>query len=304
SPLRGRRWTSGAVSVAAPRSLQFRLPRGRGQPLRPDQPPLSGGLRPMRGQARGAAASGPGRPGARGPGPLHARGHRPVRGLRGGAPGQTAAVPRRARAHHARGEAAPRAARARERQEGQLQREKRELSRAERARHEALLRGRVRQQQEEREGLRSSLEASLGRAQENYEQLQEQRARELRERARREELQGRRAKEAAERKEREHQAHLEALARAGERRLQHAAQVAEEAVQQKARRVVQTRLEKERAQRANKEKVERDEDCRRRELLQAIGRKLERSEQLSRERRSALESARSTARASFHVREK
>ncbi|XP_011805212.1 PREDICTED: coiled-coil domain-containing protein 177 [Colobus angolensis palliatus] len=95
-----------------------------------------------------------------------------------------------------------------------------------------------------------------------------------------------------------------ALARAGERRLQHATQVAEEAVQQKARRVGQSRLEKERAQRANKEKVERDEDCRRRELLQAIGRKLERSEQLSRERRSALESARSTARASFHVREK
>ncbi|XP_006171577.1 coiled-coil domain-containing protein 177 [Tupaia chinensis] len=188
--------------------------------------------------------------------------------------------------------------------EGQLLREKRELSRAERARHEALLQGRARQQLEEREGLRSSLEASLGRAQENYEQLVEQRARELRERARREELQSRRAKEAAERKEREHQAHLEALARAGERRLQHATQVAEEAVQQKARRVGQSRLEKERAQRANKEKVERDEDCRRRELLQAIGRKLERSEQLSRERRSALESARSTARASFHVREK
>ncbi|XP_012870522.1 PREDICTED: coiled-coil domain-containing protein 177 [Dipodomys ordii] len=210
----------------------------------------------------------------------------------------------RERAEQVRRERAQRAARAKQRQEGQVQREKRELSRAERARHEALLRGRVRQQHEEREGLRSSLEASLGRAQENYEHLVEQRTRELRERARREELQSRRAKEAAERKEREHQAHLEALARAGERRLQHAAQVAEEAVQQKARRVVQTRLEKERTQRANKEKVERDEDCRRRELLQAIGRKLERSEQLSRERRSALESARSTARASFHVREK
>ncbi|XP_017656797.1 coiled-coil domain-containing protein 177 [Nannospalax galili] len=210
----------------------------------------------------------------------------------------------RERAEQVRRERAQRAACAKQRHEGQLQREKREMSRAERARHEALLRGRVRQQHEEREGLRSSLEASLGRAQENYGQLMEQRARELRERARREELQGRRAKEAAERKEREHQAHLEALARAGERRLQHAAQVAEEAVQQKARRVVQTRLEKERAQRANKEKVERDEDCRRRELLQAIGRKLERSEQLFRERRSALESARSTARASFHVREK
>nr|XP_010960681.1 PREDICTED: coiled-coil domain-containing protein 177 [Camelus bactrianus] len=182
--------------------------------------------------------------------------------------------------------------------------EKRERSGADRARHQALLQGRGRQEREEREGLRSSLEATLGRAQENYEHLVEQRTRELRERARREELQGRRAKEAAERKDREHQAHLEALARAGERRLQHAAQAAEEAVQQKARRVGQSRLEKERAQRANKEKVERDEDCRRRELLQAIGRKLERSEQLSRERRSALESARSTARASFHVREK
>ncbi|XP_006884803.1 PREDICTED: coiled-coil domain-containing protein 177 [Elephantulus edwardii] len=210
----------------------------------------------------------------------------------------------RERAEQARRERAQRAARAKQRQEGQLQREKRELSRAERARHEALLKGRARQENEEREGLRSSLAASLGRAQENYEQLVEQRTRELRERARREELQSRRAKEAAERKEREHQAHLEALARAGERRLQHATQAAEEAVLQKARRVGQNRLEKERAQRANKLKVERDEDCRRRELLQAIGRKLERSEQLSRERRSALESARSTARASFHVREK
>ncbi|XP_007940516.1 coiled-coil domain-containing protein 177 [Orycteropus afer afer] len=210
----------------------------------------------------------------------------------------------RERAEQVRRERAQRAARTKQRQEDQLQREKRELSRAERARHEALLQCRAQQENKEREGLRSSLAASLGRAQENYEQLVEQRTRELRERARREELQSRRAKEAAERKEREHQAHLEALARAGERRLQHAAQAAEEAVQQKARRVVQSRLEKERAQRANKEKVDRDEDCRRRELLQAIGRKLERSEQLSRERRSALESARSTARASFHVREK
>ncbi|XP_023611658.1 LOW QUALITY PROTEIN: coiled-coil domain-containing protein 177 [Myotis lucifugus] len=210
----------------------------------------------------------------------------------------------RERAEQVRRERAQRVACTKQRQEGQLQREKRKLSRAEQARHRALLQGRARQEHEEREGLRSSLEASLGRAQENYEHLVEQRTRELRERARREELQGRRAKEAAERKDREHQAHLEALARAGERRLQHATQVAEEAVQQKARRVGQNRLEKERAQRAKKEKVERDEDCRRRELLQAIGRKLERSEQLSRERRSALESARSIARASFHVREK
>ena len=75
----------------------------------------------------------------------------------------------------------------------------------------------------------------MGRAQENYEQLQEQRARELRERARREELQGRRAKEAAERKEREHQAHLEALARAGERRRRPGRRAAKGPVRQKAR---------------------------------------------------------------------
>lgn len=74
------------------------------------------------------------------------------------------------------------------------------LAEAERARHEALLKGRAEQERQEREGLRSSLEASLGRAQENYEQLVEQRTRELRERAQRGGLQGRRAKEAAERK--------------------------------------------------------------------------------------------------------
>ncbi|XP_051833855.1 coiled-coil domain-containing protein 177 [Antechinus flavipes] len=210
----------------------------------------------------------------------------------------------RERVDYARRERAERAAQTKRKQDTHLQREKQQLSRAERAHHEALLQGLARKERKEQEGLRLSLEASLERAQENYEQLMEQRSRHLRERARKEEMQGRRAKEVAERKGREHQEHLEALAKAGEQRMQHATQVVSEAVQLKARRIGQSRLEKERAQRANKEKVDREEDSRRRELQQAIERKWERSERLSRERRSALENARSTARASFHVREK
>lgn len=144
----------------------------------------------------------------------------------------------------------------------------------------------------------------MTKAQENYEQLVEKRNQELREKARREDMQIQRAKLAAEKKEREQKEHLEALARETERKLQHAAQVAEEAVQEKARKVVLSRLEKEKVQKMNKQKVEQYEDLRRREILLSIERKLERSEQIFREKKTVLENARSVARASFHVREK
>ncbi|EMP40935.1 hypothetical protein UY3_01751 [Chelonia mydas] len=152
--------------------------------------------------------------------------------------------------------------------------------------------------------LKASVEVNLHKAQENYEQLIEKRNQELREKAKREEMQIQRAKLAAERKEREQKEHLEALAKATERKLQHAAQVAEEVVQQKARKVVLSRLEKEKMQKVNKQKVEQYEDFRRREILLSIERKLERSEQIFKEKKTVLENARSVARASFHVREK
>ncbi|KAM9013766.1 coiled-coil domain-containing protein 177 [Ara ararauna] len=188
--------------------------------------------------------------------------------------------------------------------EVQLQKEKKLLNQAEKLKHEALLKELAKQKAEEREMLKASLEMSLTKAQENYEQLVEKRNQELREKARREDMQIQKAKLAAEKREREQKEHLEALARETERKLQHAAQVAEEAVQEKARRVVLSRLEKEKVQKMNKQKVEQYEDLRRRETLLSIERKLERSEQIFKEKKTVLENARSVARASFHVREK
>ncbi|XP_060118551.1 coiled-coil domain-containing protein 177 [Heteronotia binoei] len=185
-----------------------------------------------------------------------------------------------------------------------LQKEKKLLNQSEKRKHEALLRELVKQEAEEKAVLRSSMEGSLSRAQENYEQLIEKRNQEIREKARREELQIQRAKLTAEKREKEQKEHLKALAKATERKLQHAAQVAEEVVQQKARKVVQSRLEKEKIQKVNKKKVEQYEDIRRKEILLSIEKKLERSEQIFKEKKNVLENARSVARASFHVREK
>ncbi|XP_061467128.1 coiled-coil domain-containing protein 177 [Rhineura floridana] len=185
-----------------------------------------------------------------------------------------------------------------------LQREKRLLNQAEKRKHEAILKELAKQEAEEKAMLRASLEGSLSKAQEKYEQLVEKRNQELRERAQREEMQIQRAKRAAERRDREQKEYLKALARASERKLQHATQVAEEVVQQKAQKVVQSRLEKEKVQKVNKRKVEECEDIRRKEILLSIEKKLERSEQICKERKNVLENARSVARASFHVREK
>ncbi|KFP07905.1 Coiled-coil domain-containing protein 177, partial [Calypte anna] len=196
------------------------------------------------------------------------------------------------------------AAQKRLKKEVQLQKEKKLLNQAEKLKHEALLKELARQEAEEKEMLKATLEMNLTKAQENYEHLVEKRNQELREKARREDMQIQRAKLAAEKKEREQKEHLEALARETERKLQHAAQVAEEVVQEKARKVVLSRLEKEKVQKMNKQKVEQYEDLRRREILLSIEKKLERSEQIFKEKKTVLENARSVARASFHVREK
>lgn len=185
-----------------------------------------------------------------------------------------------------------------------IQKEKKLLNQADKQKHETILKGLAKQEAEERAVLRAAMEGSLSKAQEKHEQLIEKRNQELRERAKREDLQLQRAKLAAERIDREQKEHLRALAQASERKLQHATQVAEEVVQQKARKVVQNRLEKEKMQKVNKKKVDECEDIRRREILLSIEKKLERSEQICKEKKNVLESAKSVARASFHVREK
>ncbi|XP_071223008.1 coiled-coil domain-containing protein 177 isoform X1 [Salvelinus alpinus] len=188
--------------------------------------------------------------------------------------------------------------------EHQAHEERRGLNRAERRRHAALIREIARREEEEREEARKAAEEKLSRSLENYEQIVERRDKELKEKAKREEQQIQKARRSAEKREKQQQQQVEARAKEAERRAQQAALVAEEKAKEKAQRAVQSRQEKERLQRLNRQRVEGEEQARRTELLQSIERKLEKSEQIFREKRAVLESARSTARASFHVRDR
>ncbi|XP_041703314.1 coiled-coil domain-containing protein 177 isoform X2 [Coregonus clupeaformis] len=188
--------------------------------------------------------------------------------------------------------------------EHQAHEERRGLNRAERRRHAALIREIARREEEEWEEARKAAEEKLSRSLENYEQMVERRDKELKEKAKREEQQIQKARRSAEKREKQQQQQVEARAKEAERRAQQAALVAEERTKEKSQRAVQSRQEKERLQRLNRQRVEEEEQARRMELLQSIERKLEKSEQIFREKRAVLESARSTARASFHVRDR
>lgn len=192
----------------------------------------------------------------------------------------------------------------RQEKEHQAQEDRRGLNKAERRRHAALTQEIARREQEEREEARRVAEEKLSRSLENYEQIVERRGQELKEKAKREDQQIQRARKAAERREQQQQRLLEARMKEAEKRAQHAAVVAEEKAKEKAQRAVQSRQEKERLQRLNRQRVEEEEKQRRLELLQSIERKLEKSEQIFKEKKAVLESARSVARASFHVRDK
>ncbi|XP_067311074.1 coiled-coil domain-containing protein 177 [Pseudorasbora parva] len=192
----------------------------------------------------------------------------------------------------------------RQEREHQIQEERRGLNRAEKRRHAALIQEIARREVDEREEARRTADEKLSRSLENYEQIQEKRGQELKEKAKREEKQIQKARRAAERREQQLKEQMEAKAREAERRAQQAAQVAEERAREKAQRAGQSRQEKERLQRLNRQRVEEEEKQRRLELLQSIERKLEKSEMIFREKRAVLESARSVARASFHVRDR
>ncbi|KAL0170916.1 hypothetical protein M9458_035512, partial [Cirrhinus mrigala] len=192
----------------------------------------------------------------------------------------------------------------RQEREHQIQEERRGLNRAEKRRHAALIQEIARRETDEREEARRIAEEKLSRSLENYEQIQEKRGQELKEKAKREEKQIQKARRAAELREQQQKKQMEARAREAERRAQQAAKVAEDRAREKAQRAVQSRQEKERLQRLNRQRVEEEEKQRRQELLQSIERKLEKSEQIFREKSAVLESARSVARASFHVRDR
>ncbi|XP_068107873.1 coiled-coil domain-containing protein 177 [Hyperolius riggenbachi] len=174
----------------------------------------------------------------------------------------------------------------------------------EKLKHQVLLQEISQKEESDSEELKKTLEKSLTKAQENVELLQEKKYLELKNRAQREEIQIQKAKLATERRERQREEHLKELARTAERRLQHAAQIADEVVQHKAKKAVESRLEKERIQRENREKVLKNEDMKRQELMMSIEKKLERSEQIFKDKQTVLDNARSVARASFNIREK
>uniref|UniRef100_UPI003AAF27A9 coiled-coil domain-containing protein 177 n=1 Tax=Centroberyx gerrardi TaxID=166262 RepID=UPI003AAF27A9 len=192
----------------------------------------------------------------------------------------------------------------RQEKEHQAQEDRRGLNRAERRRHAAIIREISRREEEERTEARKAAEDKLSRSLENYEQIVERRGQELKEKAKREEKQIQKARKAAEKRERQQQQQLEARVKEAEKRAQQAALVAEEKAKEKAQRATQSRQEKEKLQRLNRQRVEEEEKQRRLELLQSIERKLEKSEQIFKEKRAVLESARSVARASFHVRDR
>ncbi|XP_039993724.1 coiled-coil domain-containing protein 177 [Xiphias gladius] len=192
----------------------------------------------------------------------------------------------------------------RQEKEHQAQEERRGLNKAEKRRHAALIQEIARREQEEREEARRAADEKLSRSLENYEQIVERRGQELKEKAKREEKQIQKARKTAEKREKQQQQLLEARVKEAEKRAQQAALMAEGRAKEKAQRAVQSRQEKERLQKLNRQRVEEEEKQRRLELLQSIERKLEKSEQIFREKRAVLESARSVARASFHVRDK
>lgn len=192
----------------------------------------------------------------------------------------------------------------RQEREHQAQEERRGLNKAEKRRHAALIQEIARREQEEREEARRAAEEKLSRSLENYEQIVERRGQELKEKAKREEKQIQKARKAAEKHEKQQQLLLEARVKEAEKRAQQAAIVAEVKAKEKAQRAIQCRQEKEKLQKLNRQRVEEEERQRRLELLQSIERKLEKSEQIFKEKRAVLESARSVARASFHVRDK
>ncbi|XP_073466805.1 coiled-coil domain-containing protein 177 [Aquarana catesbeiana] len=186
----------------------------------------------------------------------------------------------------------------------QLQVNKILQNKMEKIKHQVLLQEIVQKEELDNDELRRALEKNLQKAQEKVEQLQEKKNQELKSRAQREEMQIQKARQVAERKEKERAEHLKELARTAERRLQHASQIADEVVQHKARKAIESRLEKEKIQRENRQKVLKNEDMKRQELLMSIEKKLERSEQIFKEKQSVLDNARSVARASFNIREK
>ncbi|KAL8186469.1 UNVERIFIED_CONTAM: hypothetical protein K2H54_071565 [Gekko kuhli] len=151
---------------------------------------------------------------------------------------------------------------------------------------------------------RLCIEQKLQRSQEILEQLLEERNRELKEKSFKEEEQGLIAKVRAKETEEEKRRRKEMLLQIAEMKIQQAKEIVNRNTQNRVQRAREINLMKERNHHCRKQKLDDDEKCHLREIQEAIRRKDQKSNQILRDKETAIEESRRIAKASYDLREK
>ncbi|XP_015262831.1 PREDICTED: coiled-coil domain-containing protein 185 [Gekko japonicus] len=151
---------------------------------------------------------------------------------------------------------------------------------------------------------RLCIEQKLQRSQEILEQLLEERNRELKEKSFKEEEQGLIAKVRAKETEEEKRRRKEMLLQIAEMKIQQAKEIVNRNTQNRVQRAREINFVKERNHHCRKQKLDDDEKCHLREIQEAIRRKDQKSNQILRDKETAIEESRRIAKASYDLREK
>ncbi|XP_054853626.1 coiled-coil domain-containing protein 185 [Eublepharis macularius] len=151
---------------------------------------------------------------------------------------------------------------------------------------------------------RLCIEQKLQRSQEILEQLLEERNRELKEKSCKEEEQGLIAKVRAKETEEEKRRRKEMLLQIAEMKIQQAKEIMTKNIQDRAQRTREINCMKQRNHHCRKQKLDDEEKCHLREMQEAIRRKNQKSNQILRDKETAIEESRRIAKASYDLREK
>lgn len=151
---------------------------------------------------------------------------------------------------------------------------------------------------------RLCIEQKLQRSQEILEQLIEERNRELKEKSFKEEEQGLIAKVRAKETEEDKRRRKEMLLQIAEMKIQQAKEMMTKNIQDRVQRTRDVNFMKERNNYCRKQKLDDDEKCHLREIQEAIRRKDQKSNQILRDKETAIEESRRIAKASYGMREK
>ncbi|XP_077156696.1 coiled-coil domain-containing protein 185-like [Paroedura picta] len=151
---------------------------------------------------------------------------------------------------------------------------------------------------------RLCIEQKLQRSQEILEQLLEERNRELKEKSFKEEEQGLIAKVRAKETEEERRRRKEMLLQIAEMKIQQAKEIMTTNIQGRGQRAREINCMKERSHHCRKQKLDDDEKSHLREIQEAIRRKDQKSNQILRDKETAIEESRRIAKASYGLREK